>query len=136
MTRNIINLKLVTDVGDRMCWWQVWDVGDRLNTLRKSPTWRKCRKHNDSATKIWNQSPTSLSPFVVDSRCALFPRWYVFLNKNITKILRIVFFHQKYTIILYQWYCIIKKSWKKFKPPKATNAKCEKNNQEKSIEVN
>ena len=21
---------LVTDVGDQMCWWQVWDVGDRF----------------------------------------------------------------------------------------------------------
>ena len=32
---------LVTDVGDQMCWWQVWDVGDRFHTLRKSPTQRK-----------------------------------------------------------------------------------------------
>ena len=32
---------LVTDVGDQMRWWAVWDVGDRLNTLRKSPTYRK-----------------------------------------------------------------------------------------------
>ena len=29
---------LVTDVGDQMCWWQVWDVGDRFNSLSKSPT--------------------------------------------------------------------------------------------------
>ena len=29
---------LVTDIGDRMCWWQVWYVGDRFNTLKKSPT--------------------------------------------------------------------------------------------------
>jgi len=36
---------LVTDVGDQMCWWQVWDV-------------RESRQHNDSATNIWNQSPS------------------------------------------------------------------------------
>ena len=38
---------LVTDVGDQMCWWQVWDVGDRFRMmgtdliytiLGKSPT--------------------------------------------------------------------------------------------------
>jgi len=28
---------LVTDVGDQMLWWQIWDVGDQFNTLRKSP---------------------------------------------------------------------------------------------------
>ena len=33
-----VTLILVTAVGDQMCWWQVWDVGDRFNTLRKSPT--------------------------------------------------------------------------------------------------
>ena len=32
---------LVTDVGDQMCRWQVWAVGDGINTLRKSPTLRK-----------------------------------------------------------------------------------------------
>ena len=29
---------LVTNVGEQMCWWQVWDVGDRFDTLRNSPT--------------------------------------------------------------------------------------------------
>ena len=24
---------LVTDVGDQMCWWQVWDIGDRFRML-------------------------------------------------------------------------------------------------------
>ena len=33
-----ITSMLVTDVGDQMCWWQLWDVGDRFNTLRKSST--------------------------------------------------------------------------------------------------
>ena len=23
---------LVMDVGDEICWWQLWDVGDRFNT--------------------------------------------------------------------------------------------------------
>ena len=33
-----VTLMLVTDVGDQTCWWQVWDVGDRLNRSKKSPT--------------------------------------------------------------------------------------------------
>ena len=36
--QNLVTSMLVTDVGDQMCCWQVWDVGDRLNTLRRSPT--------------------------------------------------------------------------------------------------
>ena len=36
---------LVTVVGDEMCWWQVWDVGDRFNTLENN-------QHTDSATNI------------------------------------------------------------------------------------
>ena len=24
---------LVTDIGDQMCWWQVWDIGDRFRML-------------------------------------------------------------------------------------------------------
>ena len=28
-----VTLMLVTDVGDQMCWWQVWDVGDRFRML-------------------------------------------------------------------------------------------------------
>ena len=35
---SMVTSMLVTNVGDQMCWWQVWDVGDRFNTLRKSPT--------------------------------------------------------------------------------------------------
>ena len=26
----MVTSMLVTDVGDEMCWWQVWDVGDRF----------------------------------------------------------------------------------------------------------
>ncbi len=29
---------LVTDVGDQMCWWQLVDVDDRFDTLKKSPS--------------------------------------------------------------------------------------------------
>ena len=36
--KNAVTSMLVTDVGDQKCWWQVWDVGDRFNTLRESPT--------------------------------------------------------------------------------------------------
>ena len=28
-----VTLMLVTDVGDQMCWWQVWDVGARFRML-------------------------------------------------------------------------------------------------------
>ena len=56
---------LVTDVGDQMCWWQVWDVGDRFRMLVTDLIhWEnhqhnaKSRQHNDSATNIWNQSPS------------------------------------------------------------------------------
>ena len=24
---------LVTDVGDEICWWQLWDIGDRFEIL-------------------------------------------------------------------------------------------------------
>ena len=45
---------LLTDVGE-MCWWQVWDVVDRFNIHQHN---EKSRQHNDSATNIWNQSPS------------------------------------------------------------------------------
>ena len=47
---------LVTDVGDEMCWWQLWDVGDRFNTL-------KSRQQNYFVTHIIIiQSPTPFQP--------------------------------------------------------------------------
>ena len=42
-----------------MCWWQVWDVGDRYHSLRKSPTSQI--SHHHKVTNI-TTSPTSLSP--------------------------------------------------------------------------
>ena len=41
---------LVTDVGDQMCWWQVWDVGDMSS-----------HQHQKFGTNIKYQSPTSHS---------------------------------------------------------------------------
>ena len=56
---------LVTDVGDQMCWWQVWDVGDRFIMLvtylihwENHQHNEKSRQHNESATNISNQSPS------------------------------------------------------------------------------
>ena len=56
---------LVTDIGDQMCWWQVWDDGDRFRMLVTDLIhWEnhqhneKSRQHNDSGTNIWNQSPS------------------------------------------------------------------------------
>ena len=59
------SLMLVTAVGDQMCWWQVWDVGDRFRMLvaylihwKNHQHNEKSHQHNDSATNIWNQSPS------------------------------------------------------------------------------
>ena len=50
---------LVTDVGGRMCWWQVWDLGDRFRMLVTDLIhWKnhqhngKSHQHNDSGTNI------------------------------------------------------------------------------------
>jgi len=65
---------LVTDVGDEMCWWQLWDVGDGFdrfchqhtlsfckasgtNIPKMSPISKFCHFHEKIATKI--KSPTS-----------------------------------------------------------------------------
>ena len=47
---------LMTDVGDKICWWQLWDIGDRFNTL-KTPAYWESRQHNESVTNILNLSP-------------------------------------------------------------------------------
>ena len=39
---------LVTDVGDEISWWQLFDVGDKA-----------CHEDIDVGTNILNQSPTS-----------------------------------------------------------------------------
>ena len=41
---------LVTDVGDEMCWWQIWDVGDQFNDHIENIY------DNESAIIIWIQS--------------------------------------------------------------------------------
>ena len=47
------------------CWWQVWDFGNRYRMLVSDLMhWEsqqhneKGHQHNDSASNIWNQSPT------------------------------------------------------------------------------
>ena len=56
---------LVTDVGDKMCWRQVEDVGYRFKMLvadllqsKNHDHNEKSHKHNDSVTNILNRSPT------------------------------------------------------------------------------
>ena len=74
----MVTSMLVTDVGDQMCWWQFWDVGDRFGMLvidlihRKNHQHNeKRRQHNDSQIshhhKVTNitMSPISLSPIVI-----------------------------------------------------------------------
>ena len=54
------------DVGDQMCWWQVWDVGDRFRMLVTDLFHWENHQHNEKSHhhKITNitMSPTSLSP--------------------------------------------------------------------------
>ena len=52
---------LVTDIGDQMCWWQVWDIANLLVTdiIILSPTSQISYHHK--VTNI-TMSPTSLSP--------------------------------------------------------------------------
>ena len=63
-----LNRCWLADIGDHMCWWQVWDVDDRFNTLRKShnilyimkkvakilirPTTSDISHHHNDVTKI------------------------------------------------------------------------------------
>jgi len=49
---------LVTDVGNQMCWWQVWDVCDRFRMMVTDLIVSHCHK----VTNI-TMSPISLSPF-------------------------------------------------------------------------
>ena len=62
----LVTPMLVTDVGDQMCWWQV-DVNDRFRMLVTDLIhWEnhqhneKSRQHHDSATNIWNHSPSKI----------------------------------------------------------------------------
>ena len=68
---DMLKLMLVTDVGDRMCWWQNWDVDDPFSMLvtdlvysiqnvywKNQQSNEKIRQYNDSATSISNRSPT------------------------------------------------------------------------------
>ena len=52
-----VSSMLVTDVRDKMCWWQGWDVGDWFFTWQNLFT-KNC--HHDKATKI-TLSPISFS---------------------------------------------------------------------------
>ena len=57
----MVTSMLVTDVGDQICWWQVWDVSSRFRMLATDLiNWEnhqhneKSRQHNSSATNISN----------------------------------------------------------------------------------
>ena len=49
---------LVTGVGDEICYWQLWDVVDQLKILEISNINEKSRQLIDSATNVFNMSPT------------------------------------------------------------------------------
>ena len=52
------------DIGDKICWWQLWDVGDAFDLLRhqhfpslnnhRTPTSKKCHQYRNSVIKIQN----------------------------------------------------------------------------------
>ena len=49
---------LVTDVGDEMCLWQLWYVGDGLVTISYFlTTTKKCHQYRNSVTNIQKLSP-------------------------------------------------------------------------------
>ena len=50
---------LVTDVGDQMCWWQVWDVGDRFRMFVTDLINWENRQHNEKVANIMILPPTS-----------------------------------------------------------------------------
>ena len=49
---SVIPWILVTDLGDEMCWGQVWDVDDRFKMMVTNLLHRKCHQHVHSATNI------------------------------------------------------------------------------------
>ena len=60
-----VTLMLMTGVGEQICWWQVWDVGDRYRMLMTGLMhWKshqdneKNRQHHDRSTNISNRSPS------------------------------------------------------------------------------
>ena len=52
---NVDHQQLMTDVGDEMCWWQLWDVGDRFKLITL-----QCSK--ESLTTVSVTSIEKLSP--------------------------------------------------------------------------
>ena len=42
----------LADVGDEMCWLQLWDVGDRFNALKNRQYNKNSRQQYDFATNI------------------------------------------------------------------------------------
>ena len=62
---------LVTDVGDKMCCWQVKDVGDRFNTLKKNANLtEKSRQHNDSVTSSIGHNHNVVTPLLMGHKCS------------------------------------------------------------------
>ena len=51
------------DVGNKICWWLLWDFGDRFYTIQFTNItyyYGESRKHIDLVTNIWTLSPTWL----------------------------------------------------------------------------
>ena len=83
---NLVTSMLVTDVGDQMYWWQVWDVDDRFTMLMNDERCWWTKKvanimilpptseisHHLKVTNI-TMSPTSLSPFNLAR--SYYPNW-------------------------------------------------------------
>ena len=54
-----VDVNLVKNVGDEMCWWQLYYLSDGFGAIFK-----RCHQHQKLFTKFW--SPTSLSPWRKD----------------------------------------------------------------------
>ena len=90
-----VSSMLVTDVGDQMCWWQVWDVSDRFRMLVTDLIhWGNYQHHK--VTNI-TMSPTSLSPlksgirifnFFAGRSDQLFCPWFPELNLDLQNLIQ------------------------------------------------
>ena len=64
----------LADVGDEMCWLQLWDVGDRFNALKNRQYNKNSRQQYDFATNILNlsQSKSHQNNIVTNTTIAIY----------------------------------------------------------------
>ena len=60
----LLIMMLITDIGDKRCWWQVWDIAEQFNTLKNHQHNENSRRYNDSVTNILDRLPSLRHPIV------------------------------------------------------------------------